>query len=96
MNTAYLVNMANQIGTFFEAETEREEAMADIANHLKKFWDPRMRRQIVAYVEQEDGVDLMDIVRDAIRHHSTSLCGGKQAILADDRWVGPKGGSDAG
>jgi formate dehydrogenase subunit delta len=96
MNVEHLVTMANQIGTFFEAEAERGEAANDIANHLKKFWDPRMRRQIVAYVEEENGLGLNDIVLEAIRLNRDSLCGGSQAILADDRWVGPSGASDAG
>lgn len=96
MKTDYLVQMANQIGAFFEVEAEREEALSNIANHLKKFWDPRMRRQIIAYVEEEGGTGLMEIVLQAIKRNRNSLYGGNQAILADDRWMGPAGASDAG
>ena len=42
--------MANQIGRFFAHEAD-EKAILDIADHLKKFWDPRMRRAIFAYVD---------------------------------------------
>jgi len=96
MNIEHLVTMANQIGTFFEAEAESWEAANDIANHLKKFWDPRMRKQIVAHVEENNGLGLKDIVIDAIRANRDSLCGGDQVIMADERWVGPPGSSDAG
>ena len=43
-----LVYMANQIGKFFEAQ-RADEVVPGIANHIKKFWDPRMRKAIFAY-----------------------------------------------
>ena len=45
------VMMANQIGRFF-ASQPHEDAVAAIADHLKKFWEPRMRSQILAYLDQ--------------------------------------------
>jgi formate dehydrogenase subunit delta len=50
MEADRLVYMANQIGKFFASE-DPKTAVAMTADHLKKFWDPRMRREIVAYVE---------------------------------------------
>jgi len=50
MDPARLVYMANQIGKFFATE-DAKTAVAMTADHLKKFWDPRMRNEIVAYVE---------------------------------------------
>jgi formate dehydrogenase subunit delta len=44
-----LVYMANQIGKFF-ASQGAEKAPAAIAEHLTKFWDPRMRTKIVAHL----------------------------------------------
>ncbi|WP_454720258.1 MULTISPECIES: formate dehydrogenase subunit delta [Cupriavidus] len=69
MNTDNLVKMANQIGTFFSAMPDREEALTDIASHIKRFWDPRMRRALLAQVDggQADGLD--DIVRQAVMRH---------------------------
>jgi formate dehydrogenase subunit delta len=46
-----LVMMANQIAAFFAAQGEAR-AVPQIANHIEKFWDPRMRRQILAHVGQ--------------------------------------------
>jgi formate dehydrogenase subunit delta len=46
-----LVMMANQIAAFFAAQGEAR-AVPQIANHIEKFWHPRMRRQILAHVGQ--------------------------------------------
>jgi formate dehydrogenase subunit delta len=35
--------MANDIAAFFSAEADQEAAAEQVANHLRKFWDPRMR-----------------------------------------------------
>jgi formate dehydrogenase subunit delta len=49
MSPDKLVYMANQIARFFAYQPEAEAA-ANTADHLRKFWDPRMRREIVQYV----------------------------------------------
>jgi formate dehydrogenase subunit delta len=49
MQIERLVYMANQIGAFFAAQGE-EAAITGIADHLRKFWDPRMRAQIVTHL----------------------------------------------
>jgi formate dehydrogenase subunit delta len=45
-----LVYMANQIGAFFKSQ-DVDAASAKIAEHMTKFWDPRMRRAIVAHLD---------------------------------------------
>jgi formate dehydrogenase subunit delta len=45
-----LVYMANQIGTFFKSQ-DLNTASAKIAEHITKFWDPRMRRAIIAHLD---------------------------------------------
>ncbi len=67
MDIKHLVKMANQIGDFFAAYPNRDETVQSIAVHLKNSWDPRMRRQIIDYVERSGGADLKPIVRDAVR-----------------------------
>ena len=59
-----LVYMANQIGKFFHHRPE-PQAVADTADHLRKYWDPRMRHEIVAYLEQ-GGAGLDPYVREAV------------------------------
>ena len=72
MNVQHLVKMANQIGTFFEAEPDHEQAVKDIASHLKRFWDPRMRKAILGHMDQ-GGDGLLTIVSEAIRTHKDML-----------------------
>ncbi len=53
-----LVRMANDIGNFFRAEPQREDAIAGIAAHIAKFWTRKMREKIFAQVAQGgDGLD---------------------------------------
>lgn len=49
MNVESLVTMANQIADFFVAEAGVDAAPQEIAAHITKFWDPRMRTQIIAH-----------------------------------------------
>jgi formate dehydrogenase subunit delta len=60
-----LIYMANQIGKFF-APQEHETAVAGIANHLTKFWDPSMRKKIVRHLS-EGGEGLDPRVREAVQ-----------------------------
>jgi formate dehydrogenase subunit delta len=65
MDRDRLVAMANQIGTFFRAQGDA--AVVDgVEDHLRKYWDPRMRREIVAILRQ-GGEGLAPGVRDAVR-----------------------------
>lgn len=59
--------MANQIGAFFEAMPDREQAMKDIAGHIKRNWDPRMRRAILQYMDEQGSGDLKEIVHKALQ-----------------------------
>jgi formate dehydrogenase subunit delta len=45
-----LVYMANQIGTFFVTQ-DGVNAAERIAEHIRKFWDPRMRSAIIAHLD---------------------------------------------
>jgi formate dehydrogenase subunit delta len=42
--------MANQIGKFFVSQGA-DQAVAGTLDHIRKFWDPRMRTEIVAYLK---------------------------------------------
>jgi formate dehydrogenase subunit delta len=59
-----LVYMANQIGAFFRSQGE-EAAVKGTAEHIRKFWDPRMRAAILEHLKAGgDGID--PLVRQAI------------------------------
>ena len=64
MSLDKLVYMANQIGKFF-ASQGREQAVVGTADHIKKFWDPRMRAAIFAHLEA-GGAGLDPVVRAAL------------------------------
>ena len=64
-----LITMANQIGDFFETMRDRKKSLEEIAGHLKRSWDPRMRRALMEHVEQHNGEGLKPIVLDAVRAH---------------------------
>jgi formate dehydrogenase subunit delta len=64
MSPDKLVYMANQIGRFFAGQGA-DAAVAGTADHIEKFWDPRMRLAILAHVEGGGG-GLEPHVRQAI------------------------------
>ena len=59
-----LVYMANQIGKFFATQGPAI-AVSGTAEHIKKFWDPRMRAAIFAHLDS-GGSGLDPTVRQAI------------------------------
>ncbi len=50
MDVGRLVAMANDIAAFFDGESP-DTAADSVRSHLVKFWEPRMRREIIAHVE---------------------------------------------
>ena len=73
MDIQNLVKMANQIGAFFESMPDREQAKADIATHIKKFWEPRMRKTILQKIDGGEAEGLSPVVREAIDAHRALL-----------------------
>ena len=59
-----LVRMANDIGKFFATQGEAR-AVEGIATHLRKFWTPRMRAEIIAHAET-GGAGLDELPRQAV------------------------------
>jgi len=66
VNPEHLAEMVNDIAHFFSAEPDRDAAVNGVSGHLKKFWDPRMRRQIVAYLRDQGGGDLSELARAGV------------------------------
>lgn len=65
MKTERLVAMANDIAAFFEADPDRIAGAQAAAAHLQRFWEPRMRREIVAHLRQ-GGAGLSVLARAAV------------------------------
>ncbi|GAA4341355.1 formate dehydrogenase subunit delta [Pigmentiphaga soli] len=68
MDTDNLVRMANRIGDFFDAMPDRGAALHGVADHIRKFWEPRMRRQMLEHLDT-GGAGLNDFVLEALRTH---------------------------
>ncbi|KAB2939353.1 MAG: formate dehydrogenase subunit delta [Hyphomicrobium sp.] len=64
MENRDIVRMANQIAAYFEAYP-RTEALDGIANHIRNFWSPRMRKQLNEHIEN-GGEGLSPLVTAAV------------------------------
>jgi formate dehydrogenase subunit delta len=64
MSPDRVIHMANQIGKFFHSQG-RDKAVPGIAEHIRKFWDPRMRKAILAHLDS-GGAGLDPEVREAV------------------------------
>lgn len=88
---AKLVRMANQIATFFLSQPEDIRAEG-VATHINKFWEPRMRAQLLEYIAA-GGEGLLPLVITAsalIRRPETSV--GLGVGVGDDAVEGAPGG----
>jgi formate dehydrogenase subunit delta len=65
MESEQMVHMANQIALFF-LPYPKDEAVSSVAEHLRKFWEPRMRKQIIAYVAA-GGAGLHELALEAVK-----------------------------
>ena len=65
MDVERLVAMANDIAAFFDAEADKAAAAEGVRFHLTRFWDPRMRREIIAHVDA-GGAGLSPTARSAV------------------------------
>jgi formate dehydrogenase subunit delta len=61
-----LVKMANEIGAFFRAEPDHDQAVGGIVDHIVKFWTPRMREKLLARAHA-GGSGLDDLPLEAVR-----------------------------
>ncbi len=66
MNIDLLIKMTNEIGEFFAGTTDVDAAAAAVANHLKRYWEPRMRAQMISYYEERQGAGLSDLAKKAV------------------------------
>lgn len=64
MNDQKMVHMANQIAAYFSAYPE-QRARDGVRDHIRKFWPPAMRSQLVAY-KVGGGADLHPLVEWAV------------------------------
>lgn len=73
MDGRKLVKMANEIACFFAAEPLRASAVEGVASHIKRFWEPRMRRAILAELDAGGGQGMHELVVEALRTQRARL-----------------------
>lgn len=61
MSPDRLVHMANQIARAFAVKGE-DRAVPEIADHIRKFWDPRMKAAMAGHLAS-GGAGLTDLAR---------------------------------
>jgi formate dehydrogenase subunit delta len=73
MDARKLIKMANEIAAFFAAEPDRKVAVEGVANHIKRFWEPRMRREILRALDGGPDHGMHELVVEALRSHRQKL-----------------------
>ncbi|MGY8815500.1 MAG: formate dehydrogenase subunit delta [Gammaproteobacteria bacterium] len=72
MNIDNLVEMANDIGNYFKSEPDHEESVNGVYNHMDRFWEIRMQRQIFKYLK-DGGEKLEPFVAEAVSRLNISI-----------------------
>ena len=86
-----LRRMANDIARNLEAMGKGKAVLAT-ADHIDKFWDPRMKKAIFA----DQGTDLLPIARKAIEHLAGGAHPASQTRATEFNTAHEIGHSDAG
>jgi formate dehydrogenase subunit delta len=73
MNREKLITMANQIAEFFGAMPDHDQAVTETANHLRRSWDPRMRRALFAHIDAHGMAGLSDVMQDVVKAKRADL-----------------------
>ncbi|MGC1173239.1 formate dehydrogenase subunit delta [Polaromonas sp.] len=73
MHIEHLIKMANQIGDFFEAMPDRVQALEDAAQHIKRFWEPRMRKEFLAHIDSTGASELNETMAQVVARHRSML-----------------------
>jgi formate dehydrogenase subunit delta len=67
MNVDNLIHMANRIGEFFQSYPDKTEALEGIANHVAKFWEPRMRSAVLNAMDGAAASTFMPLVLESLK-----------------------------
>jgi formate dehydrogenase subunit delta len=66
MKTDALIRMANQIAAFFEPYPH-DEALEGVVDHIKKFWEPRMREDLFKAMDKGEAAGLHPLALEAAK-----------------------------
>lgn len=69
MQASQLIRMGNQIAGFFDSFPDRDEAVREVAVHLKKFWPPAMRQALLAQLDGAGAAAAHGLLAAAVQAH---------------------------
>ncbi|VXC31412.1 Formate dehydrogenase subunit delta [Burkholderia sp. 8Y] len=74
MDVDTLIDMANRIGQFFDSMPDHAEAVDGVADHIRRFWEPRMRIAILTALDNPEACASMEpILHEALTLHKADL-----------------------
>lgn len=82
MRAEYIIKQANQIASFYESMPDTAQALRDFVAHVTKFWDPRMRQDLIQIMQGPQSATAHDMVRQAVHDYADLILG---KALADSR-----------
>ena len=65
VETDKLIRMAEQVAANLDYDDDQEGLVARVADHLQRFWDPRMKAAIKDCAERDEAA-VSDILRQAV------------------------------
>jgi len=71
MRAGLMVHNANQIALYF-ASFPKEEAIEGVRDHIEKFWERRMKDQLIDYIAH-GGAGLHELVLEAVKRMPISV-----------------------
>ena len=86
MKVEPLIKMANQIAAFFEGEAGPEGGARLVATHFNRYWEKRMREEIIAYYRRTGGEGLDEVALKAVE-----LLAADTVIVATPQAPAPEG-----
>lgn len=75
MRAQYIIQQANQIASFYESMPDTAQALRDFVAHVTKFWDPRMRQDLIKIMQGPESASAHEMVRQAVHDHADLILG---------------------
>jgi len=76
MKPEMLVRMANQMEDFFKSQAH-DDAVAGIEEHIRKYWDPRMRKAMADHLASGAETGLKPLAREAAQRACVPAAGAR-------------------
>lgn len=75
MRAQYIIKQANQIASFYESMPDAAQSLRDFVTHVTKFWDPRMRQDLINVMQGPESATAHEMVRQAVHDYADLILG---------------------